>query len=80
MANIDENFVVKTGLTVGPTVITAATGDVVTTGNVQVGNTVINGSTGTVTVGPTTINGTTGAINTTANVTTTSNFIVGTTV
>ena len=69
MANIDENFVVKTGLTVGTTVITAATG------NVQVGSTVINGTTGDIHVGPTVINGTTGAISTTANVNTTGNFI-----
>ena len=74
MANIDENFVVKTGLTVGPTTITASTG------NVQVGGTVINGTTGDITVGSTVINGTTGAISTNANVTTQSNFIVGSTV
>ena len=80
MANINENFVVKTGLEVGPTVITAATGNLTTTGNIQVGNTVIDGVTGNITVGATTINGTTGEIRTTANVVTTNNFVVGTTV
>ncbi len=75
MANIDENFVVKTGLTVGPTTITASTGDItVTSGNVTVGGTVIDAVTGNITVGPTTINGTTGAITTTANINTTGTF------
>jgi len=81
MANIDENFVVKTGLTVGPTTITTATGDIVTTGNVSIGNTVIDGTSGNITIGTTTIDGTTGAITTTGNITTTAgNFVIGTTV
>lgn len=63
MANIDENFVVKTGLTVGPTVITAATGNLVTTGNIEVGaGTNIVGATGDLNVGPLNVNGTSGAI------------------
>jgi hypothetical protein len=77
---VANNFVVKTGLEVGPTVIIAATGNLTTTGNIQVGSTVINGATGNITVGTTTINGATGEIRTSANVVTTSNFIVGTTV
>ena len=81
MANIDENFVVKTGLTVGPTDISAATGNItMTSGTITVGSTKIDAATGNITIGATTINGATGAITTTANVTTTSNFIVGDTV
>lgn len=63
MSSIDENFVVKTGLTVGPTTITASTG------NINVGGTTINGANGNITVGGTTISGTTGAISTTSTIT-----------
>ena len=69
MSSIDENFVVKTGLTVGPTTIVAATGAITTTGNITAGTTVINGTTGNITVGGTTINGGTGAISTTSTIT-----------
>mgnify|MGYP001445072974 CR=1 FL=1 len=72
----NSNFVVGTGLTVGTTTITASTGDISTTSNITIGNTAINGVSGTITIGNTTINGTTGAITSTSPIST-SNLTVG---
>jgi hypothetical protein len=66
MANINNNFVVQTGLTVGAVTISAANGDINSTGNLTVGNTTIS-SNGTVTVGSTIIHGTTGDITVSGN-------------
>lgn len=68
----NTNFVVGTGLSVGTTTITAATGDITTSSNITIGNTSINGISGNITIGNTIINGTTGAIVTTAPITTNS--------
>ena len=66
MANINENFVVQTGLQAGSTVIDSATGDITSAGNVSVSK--------TLTVGPATINAVTGAITTTGAITATGNI------
>lgn len=68
----DTNFVVGKGLSVGTTTIDAVTGEINTTSNITVGNTIINGTTGNITIGNTTIDGTTGTIFT-------SNLMVGST-
>jgi hypothetical protein len=68
----ETNFVVGKGLTVGTTTINAITGEINTTSNITVGNTIINGTTGNITIGNTTIDGSTGAI-------ITSNLVVGST-
>ena len=68
----DINFVVGKGLTVGTTTISAVTGEINTSSNITVGNTIINGTTGNITIGNTTIDGSTGAI-------ITSNLVVGST-
>ena len=61
MASVEKNFVVKTGLTVGPIDISALTGDISTVGNITVGSTVITNA-GDIRIGSTVIDGVTGNI------------------